>query len=46
MNLYHASEYGMAGRDVVTCYACAENGDKYRNIIAAAKSTGTWTEAA
>ena len=42
MNLYHAKEYGMIGRDVVTCAACADDGDKYRTIIAAAKSTGTW----
>jgi hypothetical protein len=45
MNLYHASEYGLAGRDVMTCADCAENGDKYRSIIAAAKSTGTWQQA-
>ena len=43
MNLYHAKEYGMVGRDVVACYDCAQDGDKYRSIIAAAQSTGTWT---
>lgn len=42
MNLYHASEYGMIGRDIVTCAVCADNGEKYRAIIAAATSTGTW----
>lgn len=42
MNLYHAREYGMVGRDVITCAACADNGDRYRGIIAAAKFTGTW----
>lgn len=42
MNLYHASEYGLTGRDIVTCYDCSQNGDKYRGIIAAAESTGTW----
>jgi hypothetical protein len=42
MNLYHASEYGLTGRDIVTCYDCSQDGNKYRRIIAAAKSTGTW----
>ena len=42
MNLYHASEYGMVGRDVVTCAACADDGNKYRSIMAAAKNTGLW----
>ena len=32
----------MVGRDVVTCYDCAQNGDKYRGIMAAVKSTGKW----
>ena len=32
----------MTGRDIVTCDDCAEHGDKYRGIMAAAKSTGTW----
>jgi len=45
MNRYHAHEYGMEGRAVVTCADCADNGDKYRAIIAAAKSTGTWKPA-
>jgi hypothetical protein len=45
LNLYHAREYGLKGRDVVTCYDCAQDGDKYRGIIAAAKSTGTWKPA-
>ena len=45
MNLYHAREHGMAGRDLMTCYDCAQAGDKYRSLIAAAKSTGTWKPA-
>jgi hypothetical protein len=44
MNLYHAREYGMRGRDIVTCAECADNGDKYRGLIVAAKSMGTWKE--
>lgn len=44
MNLYRASEYGLTGRNIVTCYDCSQNGDKYRGIIAAAKSTGTWID--
>ena len=31
-------------RDIVTCADCADDGEKYRGIIAAAKSTGTWKE--
>ena len=46
MNLYRAGEYGMTGRPIVTCADCADDGDKYRGIIAAAKSTGTWKEVA
>ena len=42
---YEAEEYDMKGRDIVVCYRCSENGDKYRAIIAAAKSNGTWTPA-
>lgn len=42
MNRYHAKEYDMIGRDIVTCYDCAQTGDKYRSIMAAAKTTGTW----
>jgi hypothetical protein len=42
MNLYHAREYGMVGRDVMTCASCADDGDKYQAIITTAKSTGTW----
>jgi hypothetical protein len=45
LNRYHAREYGMTGRDIVTCASCAEDSDKYRRIIAAAKSTGTWKPA-
>lgn len=45
MNLYHAREYGMTGRDVVTCYDCAQDGLKYYDIITATKSAGTWTPA-
>ena len=44
MNLYRAAEYGMAGRDVLTCWDCAEDGEKYREIITTAKNTGTWKE--
>lgn len=44
MNLYHAWESGMTGRDLMTCAACAEDGDKYRSIMNAAKTTGTWKE--
>ena len=43
MNLYRAVEYGLSGRDVVTCYACAEDGNRYRATIAGAKERGTWT---
>jgi hypothetical protein len=42
MNLYHASEYGLKGRDLITCYGCSQNGDKYRSIVAKAKSAGIW----
>ena len=45
MNRYHAREYGMTGRDILTCACCAEDGERYRRIIAAAKTTGTWTPA-
>lgn len=45
MNLYHAREHGLSGRDVMTCYDCAQDGQKYRGIIAAAKSAGTWKPA-
>jgi hypothetical protein len=45
MNLYHAREYNKVGRDLVTCYDCADNGDKYRRIIDAANTTGTWKPA-
>lgn len=42
MNLYHASEYGMTGRDVMTCANCAEDSDKYRATMNAAVDSGTW----
>jgi hypothetical protein len=42
MNLYHAREYNLTGRDLLTCAACADDGNKYRAIIATAKSSGTW----
>ncbi|MGO8792904.1 MAG: hypothetical protein ACLQVL_36715 [Terriglobia bacterium] len=42
MNRYHAKEYGMTGRDVLTCAACADDGDRYRAIIAQSKSKGIW----
>jgi len=42
MNLYHASEYGLKGRDLMTCAACADDGDRYRAIIAQAKHSGIW----
>ena len=44
VNHYSADEYGMTGRDLVTCYRCSEDGDKYHSIINAAKTTGTWKE--
>ena len=42
MNLYHASEYDMTGRDVMTCAACADDGDRYRAIMAKTKAAGIW----
>jgi len=42
MNLYHAREYGMTGRDVLTCAACADDGGLYRATISKATSTGVW----
>ena len=44
LNLYHASEYGLKGRDLITCATCADDGDKYRAIMAKAKASGTWVE--
>ena len=44
MNLYHAREYDLTGRDLTTCALCAEAGDTYHKIIANAKSSGTWKE--
>ena len=32
----------MTGRDLVTCASCADDGDKYRSIMTAAKTTETW----
>jgi len=43
MNLYRAQEYSLKGRDLVTCATCADDGDRYRAIIARAKSKGIWT---
>jgi hypothetical protein len=45
MNLYHANEYGMKGRDLITCYSCSEDGDRYRAIMAKTKAAGTWAPA-
>src|SRR5665213_128961 len=42
--VYEAEEYRLAGRDVIACYDCSQDGEKYRRIIAAAKTTGTWKE--
>ena len=42
MNLYHGKEYGKVGRNLLTCAHCADDGDKYRGIIKAAETTGTW----
>jgi hypothetical protein len=44
LNLYRASEYSLKGRDLVTCAACADDGDSYRAIMAQAKHSGTWTQ--
>jgi hypothetical protein len=44
LNLYHASEYGLTGRDLVTCATCADDSDKYRALMAQAKHSGTWTD--
>ena len=41
---YSADEYGMIGRDVVVCYRCSEDGDKYRAIIAKAKASCIWID--
>jgi hypothetical protein len=43
LNLYHASEYGLKGRDLVTCATCADDGDRYRALMTQAKHKGTWT---
>ena len=43
LNLYRASEYDLKGRDLITCAACADDGDRYRAIIAQAKYKGIWT---
>lgn len=40
----HAKEHGYIGRTLVACAACMEIGDKYRALLAAAKSNGTWIE--
>lgn len=46
LNVYRASEYEMRGRDAITCAHCADDGDKYRGLMAALKSSGTWSAAA
>ena len=46
MNLYHASESGLTGRDLIACYDCAQEGNKYRALMAKTKATGTWKAAA
>ena len=43
LNTYHASEYGLKGRNLVACAACADDGDHYRALMAQAKHKGTWT---
>ena len=43
LNLYHAREYSLKGRDIVTCATCAADGDRYRAIMAQAKHKGVWT---
>jgi len=42
-NLYRAREYDLKGRDLVTCAVCADDGDRYRALMAQAKHKGTWT---
>ena len=44
-HLQHAFENDCTGRDLVQCCACANEGDKYRAIVAAALSSGTWRKA-
>lgn len=34
----------MIGQPIISCAVCAEDGNRYRSIIAAAKSTGTWKD--
>lgn len=41
-HFYEASEYDMQGRNLIVCYDCSQDGEKYRGIINAAKTTGTW----
>lgn len=41
--VYQAEEYNLKGRDVVVCYDCSQDGDKYHAVIARAKSSGAWT---
>jgi hypothetical protein len=43
LKLYHANEYGLKGRDLITCATCADDGDHYRALMAQAKHKGTWT---
>lgn len=40
--LYHAREYDLVGRDLVTCYDCSQDGDRYRVIMAQAEASGVW----
>ena len=42
MYLYHANEYDMAGRDIMTCYDCAQDGDRYRELMMHVKREGVW----
>jgi len=42
MNIYHANECDMTGRDVMSCYDCAQDGDRYRALVAWVKHEGTW----
>ncbi len=39
-----AREQGYSGRDIVLCFDCANDGDKYRAVTESAKSTGSWSK--
>jgi hypothetical protein len=44
LNIYHASEYSLTGRDLVTCASCADDGERYHTLMARTKSSGIWTK--